>query len=341
MADDGRVAIYKSIACFLQHEIDSMSHLSEITESLEVAKQCIETAFHFSVANVTNAIDLPLALDFYSKAQAKLTRTQPSAESLSMAETLKNQGNLCMKEDKFEEAVACYTKAIELSPDTAVFYCNRAAAYSRLNKHQKAIDDCKIALEIDPQYSKAYGRMGIAYSSLENHAKAVECYRKSLELDPTNVNCQQNLSVAEERLRNSTSDVQEPTSLGGFDLNSILNNPMMQNMARQFLTDPNAQNMMTSLLRNTFGVSETGQTPATQTSAPVNNSNEPQNQTGPTQVDGSLPGNMDDFLRLGQQLAQQLQTSNPQLVNQLRQTFHSNLSGASAPPSSNTNGPNA
>ena len=40
------------------------------------------------------------------------------------------------------------------------FLSNRAAAYSKLNKHVQAIEDCERALTIDPQYSKAYGRMG-------------------------------------------------------------------------------------------------------------------------------------------------------------------------------------
>lgn len=36
----------------------------------------------------------------------------------------------------------------------------RAAAFSKLNKHAEAIEDCNKAIMIDPNYSKAYGRMG-------------------------------------------------------------------------------------------------------------------------------------------------------------------------------------
>lgn len=56
-----------------------------------------------------------------------------------------------------------FLRAIELDGRNAVYYCNRAAAQSKLNNHQAAIDDCKQAIAIDPQYSKAYGRLG--YSS--------------------------------------------------------------------------------------------------------------------------------------------------------------------------------
>jgi small glutamine-rich tetratricopeptide repeat-containing protein alpha len=51
-------------------------------------------------------------------------------------------------------------RAIELDGRNAVYFCNRAAAHSKLNQHQFAIDDCKKAITIDPLYSKAYGRMG-------------------------------------------------------------------------------------------------------------------------------------------------------------------------------------
>ena len=36
----------------------------------------------------------------------------------------------------------------------------RAAAYSKMGDHQKAIEDCQKALSLDPNYGKAYGRMG-------------------------------------------------------------------------------------------------------------------------------------------------------------------------------------
>ena len=51
-------------------------------------------------------------------------------------------------------------RAIELDGRNAVYYCNRAAAHSKMNQHELAIQDCKKAIMIDDNYSKAYGRMG-------------------------------------------------------------------------------------------------------------------------------------------------------------------------------------
>ena len=41
-----------------------------------------------------------------------------------------------------------------------VFFPLRAAAHSKMNKHEDAVADCKKAIEIDPSYGKAYGRKG-------------------------------------------------------------------------------------------------------------------------------------------------------------------------------------
>ena len=88
----------------------------------------------------------------------------PSAEELesrkSRAEERKTKGNELMKSERYEEALAAYTDAISLNNKNAVYFCNRAAAHSKLGNHQEAVEDCVTALEIDPTYSKAYGRMG-------------------------------------------------------------------------------------------------------------------------------------------------------------------------------------
>ena len=65
-----------------------------------------------------------------------------------------------MKNERYQDAVECYTKALGLDSSNAVYYSNRAAAYSKLEDHVRAIQDCEQAVGIDPGYSKAYGRMG-------------------------------------------------------------------------------------------------------------------------------------------------------------------------------------
>lgn len=191
-----------------------------------------------------------------------------------------------MKIEKFSDALQCYSDALKLDNKNSVYYCNRAAAYSKLNEHMMAIEDCQKALTIDPLYSKAYGRMGIAYTALDDHESAIECYRKALELDPGNQSYQNNLEISEQKLR-------EMASRGGFnmgpmgmpDISSMLSNPAMMQMAQNLMTNPEMQNMMANIMS---GASQQGE------------------------------GGIGNLLQVGQQLAQQMQQQNPELVEQLR-----------------------
>ena len=81
-----------------------------------------------------------------------------------------------------------------------MFYCNRAAAHSKLEQHYAAVEDCQRALDMDPKYGKAYGRMGLAYSSIHKHKEAVDCFKKAMEIEPDNESYQNNLKMAEEKL---------------------------------------------------------------------------------------------------------------------------------------------
>ena len=144
-----------------------------------------------------------------------------------------------------------FHQAIELDGSNPVFYCNRAAAHSKMNNHHLAIEDCQRAIDMDPSYSKAYGRMGLAHSSLEKHKEAVENFKKALELEPDNDSYKSNLQIAEDKVKSGASPgvggmpqmFPGMGGPGGLDLGSFLNNPALMNMATTMLSDPNMQQM--------------------------------------------------------------------------------------------------
>lgn len=53
----------------------------------------------------------------------------------TLAEELKNEGNQCMQNKMYAEAVTKYTDAISLNPINPVYYANRAQAYLYLKKY--------------------------------------------------------------------------------------------------------------------------------------------------------------------------------------------------------------
>jgi len=206
-----------------------------------------------------------------------------------MADKFKEEGNIKLLERKYQDAISSYTKAIELFPHSAIYYSNRAASYSHVGEHAKAVDDCNNAIKIDPNYAKAYSRLGLAYFSLGKYKEAVQLgYKKALELDPNNETTKTSLLAAESKIKEQ--EQQQPlqqgvTAPGGIDFSSlaqmmgnmgqssaatpglgnvsnILNSPVVMNMAAQLMSNPRfmsmAQNIMSDpnvmgQLTNMFG----------------------------------------------------------------------------------------
>ncbi|XP_071402917.1 small glutamine-rich tetratricopeptide repeat-containing protein alpha-like, partial [Centroberyx affinis] len=207
MTDTKRLAF--SIIQFLHEQLDSGDLTSDAQESLEVAVQCLETAFEVSTDDQSLAVTQTLPEIFASATpkhaappQVKIDTTpdSPTEEQIAEAERLKTDGNDQMKVENFAAAVEFYSKAIAINPQNAVYYCNRAAAYSKLGNYAGAVQDCELAIGIDPNYSKAYGRMGLALASLNKHTEAVSYYKKALELDPDNDTYKSNLKIAEQKM---------------------------------------------------------------------------------------------------------------------------------------------
>jgi tetratricopeptide (TPR) repeat protein len=59
-------------------------------------------------------------------------------------------------EHDFAEAARGYTEAIELNPNNAVYYANRAAAHIHLENFGCALADASKAIELDPKYIKVW-----------------------------------------------------------------------------------------------------------------------------------------------------------------------------------------
>lgn len=292
MAVKGLVA---GIVQFLTRQLEDGDITADSRESLEVAIQCLESAYN------VQASDAPPNFNLYDVYKSAVNDTKPdlsrevSPEAKVEAEKWKNDGNNLMKADKYEQAIASYTKAINLDGSNAVYYCNRAAAYNKMGNYHQAIKDCNSAIFIDPFYSKAYSRLGLAYSNLERHKEAKECYEKASSLDPENESYRNNLQIAEELSQHSTGAntggaSTTPGAAPGMDFSSLLSNPALMSMARQMLSDPNLQNVVSNIMAR----------------------------------DIEQGGRMEVLIEAGQQLAQQMHNLNPELVESLRREVGGN-----------------
>uniref|UniRef100_A0A8B9Q166 Small glutamine-rich tetratricopeptide repeat-containing protein beta n=1 Tax=Apteryx owenii TaxID=8824 RepID=A0A8B9Q166_APTOW len=217
---------------FLREQSQMDTFTPDEQESLEVAIQCLETVFKINLEDTHLAPPQHLiemfTNSFHKNDMLPLSDSLP--EDVEKADQLKDEGNNHMKEENYGAAVDCYTRAIELDPNNAVYYCNRAAAQSKLSNYSEAIKDCERAIAIDPKYSKAYGRMGLALTSVNKYEEAITSYQKALDLDPENDSYKSNLKIAEQKLR----DMSSPIGTGlSFDMASLINNPAFISMSQK------------------------------------------------------------------------------------------------------------
>nr|ACO15323.1 Small glutamine-rich tetratricopeptide repeat-containing protein A [Caligus clemensi] len=126
-----------SIVEFLNSEAgdDSNAFSSEAKESLEVANQCLQSAYALSQEDEHLRTEPGLLSLFVSATshQPMQRKPSPSPEDKEQAERLKVEGNEALRNENAKDAIEKYSKAIEIDGSNQVFYCNRAAAYSKMD----------------------------------------------------------------------------------------------------------------------------------------------------------------------------------------------------------------
>jgi tetratricopeptide (TPR) repeat protein len=95
----------------------------------------------------------------------------------NLADDLSYKGN-------YAEAIANYTKSLELDPTDRSAHNNRGRAYEQLKRYDEAFADFTKVIEIDPTDRNGYHNRGVIYYRRSKYQKAVEDYTKAIELDP-------------------------------------------------------------------------------------------------------------------------------------------------------------
>ena len=166
-----------AILKFLEYHGQNARLAPDQEEGVSVAIQCLSLVFD---AKPEDAKDIPDLMEVYSvkKTTKTITHNSPqfhiffhvfpynkeagdrgipeekevTEEDKKKGEAAKTEGNTHMKAKEYQKAIDEYTKAVEFNPKSEVYFCNRAAAYTNLNKFHEALDDCKKAIAINPDY---------------------------------------------------------------------------------------------------------------------------------------------------------------------------------------------
>lgn len=69
---------------------------------------------------------------------------------------------------RFADAVAHFSRCIQLDAGNEVYFSNRAAAHMGLKQYSEAAQDAKSVIQLKPKWVKGWGRLGAALSGLED-----------------------------------------------------------------------------------------------------------------------------------------------------------------------------
>lgn len=98
----------------------------------------------------------------------------------------KLDGKEGVTEKIFSRALENYNRAIELSPQNALAYINRAVCYENLGENNKSLADYNKAIEIDPNNKDIYKARSEFFAKQDDPANALKDQEISMKLDEEN-----------------------------------------------------------------------------------------------------------------------------------------------------------
>jgi tetratricopeptide (TPR) repeat protein len=116
--------------------------------------------------------------------QSQLEYTAAIAIDPACVDAYLERGQLSRLANRFDEAIADFTRAIELEGGTEA-YLRRANSHTEQGHFDLAFADYAEAVRIDPECAAAYTNRGLAYLKVGEFEKAVADADRALHIDPT------------------------------------------------------------------------------------------------------------------------------------------------------------
>ena len=125
---------------------------------------------------------------------------QQAVDASLDAEAFYRRGAAKRKQGLLSEAIADYSRAIELRENYPEAYNNRGVAKEKQGLHAEAIEDYDRAIELRQNYPEAYNNRGNVKQFLGLLSEAIPDYGRAISLRPNYSNAYNNRAIAKERL---------------------------------------------------------------------------------------------------------------------------------------------
>lgn len=123
------------------------------------------------------------------------TLVQEALKMTQEYEQLKLEGNQHFKEERFQQAVDCYTEALKLQPQCHLLYSNRSAAHNRLGNYEEALADADCCLSISPQFARGHLRKATVLNELGKYREAMKSAENGYKLRGSDRICKDCVSL--------------------------------------------------------------------------------------------------------------------------------------------------
>lgn len=98
-----------------------------------------------------------------------------------------------LEEERVEEAIAEFQKAVELNQENASARLNLAYTYDRQGRIEEAMAEYRKAIELEPGNLHAHNNLGVLYDKKGFYDEAIAEFEKALQIDPSDANVLENL----------------------------------------------------------------------------------------------------------------------------------------------------
>jgi len=109
----------------------------------------------------------------------KVDPNQPSQSELSITEY--QQGMMLLNNERNEEAMAAFNRALELDDNNLLAHYSLALVYSRVGRYDEAMTETDRVLQLKPDYTEVHNIRGMIHNERGEYLKAMASYRLLLD----------------------------------------------------------------------------------------------------------------------------------------------------------------
>jgi len=149
--------------------------------------------------------------DEFKRSTQILRQVEPAYQHYDQAEKM-------MAEGKIQQAIAEYKKAVEISPNQAVFYSDLAFAYFKTNQLTESQTNIEKALQLYPDLFQSQFYSGLIYFQMKDYRRSLASFDASDKLIPGHPSVKLNQGMCYENLKSTEMAVkkyQEALKLAG------------------------------------------------------------------------------------------------------------------------------